>query len=381
MTRIAINCRFLLPHKLEGFGWYTWEITRRLTEQHPEIEFILFFDRAVDKRFQFGKNVQTVVLSPPARHPLLFIFWFEVAVREALKTYKADLFFSPDGYLSLLSTVPQVGTIHDINFEHFPKDIPFVPRTYLRYFFKRFAKKATHIITVSAYSKSDIASTYHIPENQITAIWNGVSSVYQALNGEEQAHVRNNHTSGHQYILFVGSIHPRKNVFRLIDAYKQMRLNHPDRTEKLVIVGENLFRSGKYQWNIDSAMEDEILFTGHLALEDLSKLMGAAKLFAFVPYFEGFGIPLVEAMRCGTPILSGNRTSLPEVVGDAAVLVDPFDTEQISLEMNRMLADEKLRFDLREKGIQRSQLFSWDEAAAKVWEVLSAQLMHKKEKS
>jgi glycosyltransferase involved in cell wall biosynthesis len=381
MTRVAINCRFLIPNKLEGFGWYTWEITKRLTEQHPEVEFILFFDRTIDSRFQFGQHVKTVVLSPPARHPILFIYWFEFAVRKALKKYKADLFFSPDGYLSLTSQVPQIGTIHDINFEHFPKDIPIVPRNYLRIFFKRFAKKATHLITVSHYSKTDISTTYNIPEDRITAIWNGVSDAYHPLTAQEQETVQKKYSQDSEYILFVGSLHPRKNVFRLIEAYKQLKKDHPNRSEKLVIVGENLFRSHAYQSNIDPSIEHEILFTGHLTLEALSKVMGAAKIFAFVPYFEGFGIPLVEAMRCGTPILCGNKTSLPEVVGEAALLVDPFDVNQIASEMHRLLENETLRDELRTKALERSKLFSWDVAAEQVWHVINSTLKHNKEKS
>ena len=142
MARIAINTRFLLPKKMEGFGWYTFEIVRRLIQNHPEHTFVLFFDRPIAEQFRFSqKNVEFVVLNPPARHPILFIIWFEWAVYRALKKYKIDLFFSPDGYLSLRSNVPQVNVIHDINFEHFPKDIPFVPGVYLRYFFSKFAKR------------------------------------------------------------------------------------------------------------------------------------------------------------------------------------------------------------------------------------------------
>ena len=144
--RIAVNTRFLLNKKMEGFGWYTFEIVKRLVEQHPEHEFYFFFDRPYDERFIFGKNVIPIVLNPPARHPLLFILWFEFSVYRALKKNKIDLFFSPDGYLSLRSKVPQIGVIHDINFEHYPKDLPFSARIYLCYFFPRFVKKAKKII-------------------------------------------------------------------------------------------------------------------------------------------------------------------------------------------------------------------------------------------
>ena len=158
--RIAINTRFLLSHKMEGFGWYTFETTKRLVEKHPEHTFILFFDLPFDKQFIFGPNTIPVVLNPPARHPILFVIWFEWAVFRALKKYKADVFFSPDGYLSLRSNVPQIPVIHDLNFEHNPADIPWATRKYLRFFFPKFAKKAAKIVTVSHYSKKDIMEQY-----------------------------------------------------------------------------------------------------------------------------------------------------------------------------------------------------------------------------
>lgn len=139
--RIAINTRFLLSHKMEGFGWYTYEIVKRIVQNHPEHEFVLFFDRTYDKKFVFAKNAIPVVLSPQARHPILFRIWFNLSVKRALKKYNADLFFSPDGYLSLTSEVKQIGVIHDLNFEHFPQDLkPVMSRYYLKYF-PKFARK------------------------------------------------------------------------------------------------------------------------------------------------------------------------------------------------------------------------------------------------
>ena len=122
--RIAVNTRFLLPKKMEGFGWYTFETISRIVKKHPEHEFFFFFDRPFDKKFIFASNVTPVVLNPPARHPILFKIWFDRSVTKALKKYQCDAFISPDGYLSLKTDVPQLGVIHDLNFEHHPKDIP-----------------------------------------------------------------------------------------------------------------------------------------------------------------------------------------------------------------------------------------------------------------
>ena len=368
MARIAINTRFLLPGKLEGFGWYTYELTKRITEQHPEHEFFLFFDRQVDQSFVFGKNVTTIVLSPPARHPFLFILWFELLIPRALKKYKIDLFFSPDGFLSLRTSIPQIGTIHDISFEHFPHDIPRLPRWYLKKYFPLFAKKATHILTVSEFSKEDICNRYKIETSKITAIWNGASSSFLPLGENKIEEIRIRFSSGKPYFLFVGSIHPRKNLERLIEAfaiYCQDQNNPWD----LVIVGAAMW-SGSAEFTISDELKSRIRFLGRLEQEDLVNVTAAAGALAYVPYFEGFGIPLAEAMKCGTPILSGDRSCLPEIAGDAAIYCDPFSVESISKGLINIATNRELQVELSQKGLSRSELFDWNRSASEVWKVI-----------
>lgn len=367
--RIAVNTRFLLPSKMEGFGWYTYEVTKRLVKQHPEHEFFFFFDRPFDKRFIFSSNVTPVVLNPPARHPVLFYLWFEVAVKKALKKHKIDLFFSPDGYLSLGSNVKQVGVIHDLNFEHYPGDLPKGVLQYLRRFFPKFAEKAYHIITVSEYSKQDIEKTYGIEPEKITAIWNGASDTFKPISAEQKNLIKSRYTDGEDYFLFVGALHPRKNLIRLARAFEQFKKQTGSKT-KLLIVGEMLWKNKQFKEAISSQNHSEIKFTGHLSLEELTLVTGASKLLAFVPYFEGFGIPLVEAMKCGTPILSGNLTSLPEVAGNAAEYCDPFDINSISAKMASLDADSERLEKLSKLGLERSKSFSWDKCAEEVSKVL-----------
>lgn len=369
--RIAINTRFLLPHKMEGFGWYTYEISKRMVEQHPEHTFIFFFDRTFEEKFVFGDNVIPVKLSPQARHPVLFRIWFNWSVKRALKKYKADVFFSPDGYLSMTSDVPQVAVMHDLNFEHYPDDMKPVMLSYYRTNFPKFAKKAKHIVTVSEYSKQDICQTYGLPESKVSAIWNSGSETFKPLSAEEKQTVRETYSDGAPYFLFVGAIHPRKNVKRLIGAYKMYKERHPQSPEKFVIVGTELWSNSGMDIEIPENIKKEIRFTGHLPLEQLAQIMAAAEVFTFVPYFEGFGIPLVEAMRCGTPILSGDRTSLPEVAGDAALYCDPFDVEDIAAKLTEIASDSNLRAELSKKGLERSRLFSWDTAAEEVWKIVA----------
>ncbi|MFA7273599.1 MAG: glycosyltransferase family 1 protein [Crocinitomicaceae bacterium] len=369
--RIAINTRFLLKGKMEGFGWYTFEICKRLVDNHPEHEFYFFFDRPFEERFIFGKNVTPVVLSPPARHPILFYLWFEWAVPRALKKYKIDLFFSPDGYLSLRTKVPQIGTIHDINFEYYPKDIPFAARHYLRYFFPKFAKKAKKIITVSNYSKQDIAKTYHLNEDKIHAIWNGASAVFKPLSEIEIENKRKELSDGKPYFLFVGALHPRKNLERLLLAFDGYAEKAKEEAFHLVIVGENLWQNKRFTVQPATSVRSKIHFTGRLDLEELAKVTGAAAALAYVPYFEGFGIPLVEAMKCGVPVVAGNLTSLPEVAKDAALYCDPFDVHSIEVALTEMASNDAKRIDLAQKSLERGKAFSWDKAAKEIWEVLN----------
>ncbi len=351
---------------MEGFGWYSYEIIKRLVIQHPEHQFVLFFDRPFDERFIFGENVTPVVLRPPARHPVLFVIWFELSLKNAMKKHQIDVLFSPDGYLSLGSKVPQIGVIHDINFEHYPEDIPITARIYLKKFFPKFANKASKIITVSNYSKSDIVEKYKIHSDKISVIWNGASDLYHPLNDGKKEEIRKNYADGMPYFLFVGSIHPRKNVKRLIKAFDQFN-RQISNDIRLLIVGSAMWKNQAIDLEISDEIRDKVRFLGHVSQDELAAIMGAAFALTYVPYFEGFGIPLVEAMKCGTPIICGNRTSLPEVAGDAALYCDPYNVEEITNQMKILFENANIHNQLSKKGLERSVLFSWDKSADSVW--------------
>ncbi len=368
--RIAINTRFLLKNKLEGFGWFTHEVVSRMVKNHPEHEFIFFFDRAYDPRFIYADNVTPVVLNPQARHPVLFKIWFNFSVKRALKKYKADVFFSPDGYMSLTSTVKQIGVIHDLNFEHYPQDLPKSARKYLLKHFPLFAKKASKIITVSEYSKQDIIDTYKINSNKITVAYNGVGNFYHPISDSNKQLTRRKFTSNKDYFLFVGALHPRKNItnlFRAFDLYKSQTKSDT----KLLVVGE------KYWWSVEIekvfenlTYKNDIVFTGHVQSSELNEIYGAGLALVFPSYFEGFGIPLVEAMKCELPIVSSNATCLPEIADDTAIYVDPFSVNSIAEGMAKIAGDKQLRAQLIIKGKERAELFCWDKTAEICWKAI-----------
>lgn len=368
--RIAVNTRFLLSHKMEGFGWFTYETVKRMVENHPEHEFIFFFDRKYDTKFVFADNVTPVVLMPQARHPILFKIWFNYSVTKALKKYNATIFFSPDGYLSLRTNCPQIGVIHDLNFEHYPKDLPKNALKYLKYYFPLFAKKANHIISVSEYSKQDIASTYAIDPAKITVAYNGASEQFVPISLTEKKDIKIKYANGEDYFIYVGAIHARKNVERLLLAFDQFKAITQSAT-KLMIVGENLWKNPSFEQLLEKLVyKEDVIFSGHVDLKTLTKLMGAAKALTLVSYFEGFGIPLVEAMRVGIPILTSNKTALPEIAGDAGLIVDPFSIDAIADGLLKLDQDDQLRKKLVEKGTERSKLFSWDKTASIIWEAI-----------
>lgn len=372
--RIAINTRFLLSHKMEGFGWFTYEVVKRMVEKHPEHEFFFFFDRKFDSKFVFGDNVTPVVLNPPARHPILFKIWFNFSVTRALKKYKIDLFFSPDGYLSLKTDVKQIGVIHDLNFEHYPEDIPASPRKYLKTYFPLFAKKADKIITVSEFSKQDIVKQYGVLPEKITVAHNGGNEDFKPLSESDQNKVKQKHSNGKDYFVYVGALHARKNTDRLFQAFDQFKKSS-NSDIKLVIVGEKLWKSDHENTAFNTLkFKDDIIFTGHLKIEELIQIVAAAKALTLVSYFEGFGIPLVEAMRCGTPIITSNKTSLPEVAGDCGLLVDPFDVNDISNAMTKLIEDPNLQTELSQKGLERAKLFSWNQSAEIIWKEIETLL-------
>ena len=367
--RIGINTRFLLSSKMEGFGWYTYEVVKRMVLEHPEHEFVFFFDRPFDKQFVFAKNVTPIVLFPPARHPFLFVWWFEISLKKALKKHQIDVFFSPDGYLSLGAVTKQIGVIHDLNFEHNPTDVPPIARWYLRTFFPRFAKKASAIITVSDFSKNDIRTTYGIDASKIHVAWNGASTEFKRLNNEEKLAVKAHFSKNRPYFLFVGSLHPRKNLPNLLRAFHAFAQNNHE--IDLIIAGAEMWKNKQVDTSfLDEQTTSRIQFTGHVSLATLTSLMGAAHTFIYVPYFEGFGIPLVEAMRCGIPIIAGNKTALPEVAGDAALLVDPHNVQEIATKMQELATNETIHAALSEKSYARSTLFSWNNSASLVWQII-----------
>lgn len=371
--RIAINTRLLIDGKMDGIGWFTYETTRRLVQTHPEHTFYLFFDRRPDPRFKFGENAVPVVLQPPARHPLLWWLFFEVSVRMALKRYGIDLFLSPDGFIPQHCSTPTLAVVHDINFEHAADNLRRSHQRYMTRFFPRYARQATRIATVSEYSKADIAATYGIEKDRISVVYDGAHEVYRPHSEEEKAEARAKYTDGKPFIIFVSTILKRKNLQHLLLAFDRAKSwEHDDL--KLVVVGNRAWWGNELANIYDSmAHRDDVIMPGHLRPTDLAALLSASRCLVYPSYFEGFGIPILEAMWAETAVVCSHTTSMPEVGGDAALYVDPDDVDGIAHAISRM-SDENTRLELIGRGRIQRQKFSWDRTASLLWECVEKTL-------
>ncbi len=369
--RVAVNTRLLIENELEGIGRFTYEILKELCKQNPNIYFDFIFDKPFPKKFLFNKNVTGHVLRPRTRHPLIWYYWFQVKIPKLLNKIKPDVFLSTDGFISLKTNIKQISVIHDINFEHHPDNLPFFHRKYYQLFFPKYAQKANSIVTVSNFSKNDIQKKYNIEKNKIHVIYNGVSNSFKPINEIEKINMKNKHSSGLDYFIFIGSIHKRKNITSLLNAFNLYK-SITKSTTKLLIVGKKRWWSKEmkkaYKQN---NYTNDILFTGYLNEQNLPMVLAAAKGLCFPSLFEGFGLPIVEAMKSGVPVITSNVSSMPEICGNAGLKIDPNNIKEIANTLKEIDEKEDLRKNLIKLGLKRSEIFCWKKAASKLSKIFN----------
>lgn len=366
--RIAVNTRLLLHDRLDGIGWFTAETARRMVLAHPEHEFFFFFDRKPHPEFLFADNVTPVVLCPQARHPVLWYLYFEWSTPMALKRYKIDLYLSPDGMMPLHPKVPTLNVIHDLNFEHASGNLKASHQRYMSHYFPLFARNATRLATVSSYSKKDIAETYGIPAEKIDVVYDGAHSNYRPHSDDEKEAIRQRFTDGHPFVIFISTILKRKNLANLLLAFDKVKEDKGNEELKLVVVGSRVWWQDELEsaWN-GMKHQSDVIFPGRVEPNDLSALLSAAEMLVYPSYFEGFGIPILEAMYAETAVIASRTTSMPEVGGDAVLYIDPSDIDDIAHAISR-LRDKTLRQEFIEKGRLQRQKFSWEITANLLWD-------------
>jgi glycosyltransferase involved in cell wall biosynthesis len=373
---VAVNTRFLLPgDHLEGIGRFTYETLAQLVAQHPEVTFHFLFDRAYDARYLLGANVVPHVLRPPARHPFLFVAWFEGAVAAWLARHRPAAFLSPDGFTTLNTSVPRVTVMHDLAFEHFPLDVGLLQRKYYHFFMPRFARASAQLVAVSEATRADIVQTYGIAPAKISVAYNAPATFFRPQPAAAQQEIRQRFSQGQPYFLFVGALQPRKNLGQLLRAFDAFKTagGPAVAAAQLLIVGRKAWKAGPildaYQQMRHPAA---VHFTGRVADAELAGLYAAALATVYVPYFEGFGIPIVEAQASGCPVLTSNVSSMPEVAGPGgALLADPHDAQSIAAGLARLWHEADLRRQLVARGHENLRRFSWARSAEVLWQALS----------
>lgn len=366
--KIAVNTRFLLYQNLSGFGVFINEIFSRLVREHPDVEFTFIFDRPYHPSFIYNDNVRAKVLFPPARHPILKILYYQISLKKFINSNNFDLFISPDSELPLHLTCPTLLVLHDLNFFHNKSYLKGLNLRYMLYFTPKFLKAATRIVTVSEFCKKDIENHFPFTKNKIGIIYNAASDNFKPLTNDEILKNRDKYSEGKPYFLFVGSITPRKNLANLIKAYNIYR-NNNNKAFPLIIVGGKIHKDKELDYELkNTKYRSDIHLLGNVSNEEIAQILGSAFALVFPSKFEGFGIPIVEAMKAGIPVITSNISSMPEIADDAAILVDPFNPESIADAISSLVNSITLYNELKSKSLQRVQKFSWDISAAKMWD-------------
>jgi glycosyltransferase involved in cell wall biosynthesis len=365
--RIAIDAHSV-GAKLGGNESYAVNLIEALAQIDDVNDYIVYVttDEAFVRFHQRWPNFKVHLTRPHT--PLIRI---PLTLSAELRRHPVDVlhvqFTSPP-----FCPCPVVVSVHDLSFEHLPHTFNRRSRTQLRLTVRHSVKKAARVLALSEHARHDIIETYGVNPARITAIPLASPTHFRPVrDNSELQRVRHIYGIEGAYILSVGSIQPRKNLARLVKAYALLRRrNAIDKQTKLVLVG-------KYAWLYDetlralddSGVKDSVILTGYVPEADLPALYSGALGFVYPSIFEGFGLPPLEAMKCGAPVIVGNTTSLPEVVGDAGITVDPLDVEAIANAIARLHNDSGLREELSVKGQERAQLFDWRETARRTLSV------------
>lgn len=355
---------------MEGIGIVNYHIVKRLASWHPQDVFDCYFDRNPDHKLFQESNIHLHHFPPPTRLPILVRGWLNYPVRWHMQLKKSDVFYSPDGFVPMGMDIPKVSVVHDIAFVRYPEFLPARNRKFYDKWMHKFIQETDHIITVSEYSKKEIIEVYGVDANKVTVIYNGSPDEYHPLEDKQKIESRNKFSGGKPYFVNVGAIHPRKNILTLLKAFQLFKENSSS--------GAQLVLAGRPSWNTEDFFEaleqhpykSEIHLPGYVPTSEINNLIGGAIAMIYPSWYEGFGLPVLEAMASHVPVISSNTSSLPEVAGDAGILVSPYDPEAFAVAMASIESDESLRINLIQAGREQLSRFSWDEAARQTYSVL-----------
>lgn len=330
---------------------------------HPEHTFYFFFDRPYDPKYVFGPNVVPVVLNPPARHPILFTIWLEWSVRRKLNEINADVFVSFDGLSSFFTKRPVVLIIHDIVFANKPSYLPLINRTYLKMVMPSFIRKAARIVTVSEFVARDVTQKMGIDEHKVSVAHNALPEAFQLQHEEKESPLL------HPYFIVPGAILARKNTKHIIQAFEMFLSQNPN--FKLVFAGKFMFKPDSATRKLWDRLQKQgaLVHVNKPTDTEMVNWVKHARALIYISFFEGFGIPILEGMAAGVPVVTSNTTSMPEVAGDAALLVDPHSPHDIAVAMQK-INSESCRQKLIKKGFEQVKKFDWSKSAEQIHQAI-----------
>ncbi len=373
--RIAIDAS-AIPRQMAGAGVYTYELVRALASVDDRHRLIVFTRSGLfDDLAARTKRLHVVRIKPSSRPGRLF--WEQTVLPVLLRRLGVDVLHSTHHHTPALAPgVRRVVTIHDVTFMLLPGRYPLARRLYMEMVTRASARVADAIITPSRVVRDEVIDRLGVPAERVVVIPYAAAPQFAPVDDATVDALRRKYGLPNRYILSVGSLEPGKNRARLILAFARLHAEGIDDCP-LVVVGQPAWR---YEREVELAgglgLRDFVRYLGYVPSEDLPGLYAAATLFAFPSLYEGFGLPVLEAMACGTPVVASDTSAVPEVAGDAALLVDPRDADAIAEALGRVLSDEALRAELRARGLERAQQFSWERTARdtlSVYEVVAAE--------
>lgn len=368
--KIGIDGRAAIWYRGTGIGTYTYQLINSLNSLDLSDDYLIFMPQNNNNSISLNKNFTIKNISENKSGN----FWDEVNIPAILKNLDTNLYHVPQNGIKLPcdKKCPFVITLHDV--------IPFkMPETvspnYLKVFTENvpdIVKRSDAIITVSNFSKRDIVETLHYPENKVYVTYLANEDIYKPMDKSiSRQIIKKAYGIEGEYILYIGGFSPRKNITGLIEAFSKLKALYKSDI-KLIIAGKKGISFEIYRKKAEELhIINDILFPGFIALSDLPHLYSAAKLFVYPSFYEGFGLPPLEAMACGTPVIASNVTSIPEVLGDSAALIDPHNVESITSSMLQILEDNLYKESLIAKGLNKSASLSWNKTAKQTLEVYS----------
>ncbi len=352
-------------YRQAGVSRYVEHLLRALPAVDPDDEFVVFAGPAArhpEHERYFPAALRWATTRLPTERPPVRIAWEQAVGPRALRRARIDVAHAPVNVGPIFSPAPSVVTVHDLSFLHYPEQYPGMKQRYLNLLTRLSVERADRVIAVSESTRQDVLRFYRVASERVATVPNGLDPSFRRIEDRETlAAFRARHGLPTCFILFVGTLQPRKNLVGLLRAYARLlpRLDVP-----LVVVGaKGWLYEGVFQEARALGVSERVVFAGYAPPEDLPLWYAAASVFVYPSLYEGFGLPVIEAMACGTPVVTSNTSSLPEVAGEAALLVDPTDPDALAEAIERALTDEALRWELKERGYERARRFNWERTA------------------